>query len=84
MYKFKINYQTIDRKDDSMDIKIRDHIRNNFKNSNEIEIKDSIIESIASKDEVILPGLGVFFEILWNSSNDIQKDEIISILHKNL
>ena len=72
------------RKDDSMDINIRDHIRNNFKDSNESEIKDSIIESIDSKDEVVLPGLGVFFELLWNGSDEEQKNQIVSTILKHI
>lgn len=72
------------RKDDSMDINIREHICNNFKDTNENEIKDSIVESIDSKDEVILPGLGVFFEILWNGSNEEEKDQIVSTIKKHI
>ena len=67
-----------------MDIKIREHIRNNFKDSNPNEIKESIVESIASKDEVVLPGLGVFFEILWNSSDEIQQQNIVDNILKNI
>ena len=47
-----------------MNIKIRDHILNNFKNANKEEIKTSIEASISEKKEITLPGLGVFFEIL--------------------
>ncbi len=63
-----------------MEINIREHIRNNFKGTNLNEIKDSIVESIDSKDEVVLPGLGVFFEILWNGSDEKEKDTIVSII----
>ena len=67
-----------------MDIKIREHIRSNFKDSNQAEIKESIIASIASKDEVVLPGLGVFFEILWNGSEENLKENILNIIQENL
>lgn len=67
-----------------MNIDIRDYIKNNFKNSNTNEIRDSIEESIKSKDEVILPGLGVLFEILWNNSSDNIKNDIINTLDKNM
>lgn len=67
-----------------MDINIREHIRNNFKDSNKSEIKDSIISSIESKDEVVLPGLGVLFEILWNGSDSIEQETIVSTIQKNL
>lgn len=67
-----------------MNINIRTHIKNNFKDSDIKEIKDSIISSIKENDEITLPGLGVFFEILWNNSDDKDKDNIIKTLKKGL
>ena len=67
-----------------MDIDIRKSIINNFKESNIDEIKNSIEESINDKDEITLPGLGVFFEILWNNSDDTKKDYILQTLKKGL
>ena len=67
-----------------MDIDIRKSIINNFKESNIDEIKKSIEESIYDRDEITLPGLGVFFEILWNNSDDTKKDYILQTLKKRL
>ena len=67
-----------------MDIDIRKSIINNFKESDVEEIKNSIEESIRDKDEITLPGLGVFFEILWNNSDDTKKDYILQTLKKGL
>ena len=67
-----------------MDIDIRKSIRNNFKESDIEEIKNSIEESINDKDEITLPGLGVFFEILWENSNDTKRDYILQTLKKGL
>lgn len=67
-----------------MDIDIRKSIINNFKESNIEEIKNSIEESIRDNDEITLPGLGVFFEILWNNSDDTKKDYILQTLKKGL
>ena len=58
---------------------IRGYIKNNFKYDDINSIKESIVESIKSKDEVLLPGLGVFFELVWNNSSE---DERINILKK--
>lgn len=59
---------------------IREYIVHNFKGASEDELVDSIIASIDSKDEVVLPGLGVLFETLWiNSSQDL-KQNITNIL----
>ena len=67
-----------------MNINIRDYIKNNFKGSSIEELQDSILASIESNDEVVLPGLGVLFEILWKkSSNDFQ-NEILNTLHNNM
>ena len=65
-------------------INIRESIKSNFKELNESDIKHSIIESIKTNDEIILPGLGVFFEILWNNSNDEYRNYILSTLKKHL
>lgn len=67
-----------------MNINIREYIKNNFKGSSLKELEDSILASIESNDEVVLPGLGVLFEILWKkSSNDFQ-NEILNTLHNNM
>ncbi|CCY44935.1 small acid-soluble spore protein I [Clostridium sp. CAG:1193] len=58
---------------------IRGYIKSNFKDDDINSIKESIVESIKSKDEVLLPGLGVFFELVWNNSSE---DERINILKK--
>ena len=65
-------------------INIRESIKSNFKELNESDIEYSIIESIKTNDEIILPGLGVFFEILWNNSNDEYRNYILSTLKKHL
>lgn len=67
-----------------MEIKIRQHIRNNFKDSDTNEIKEAITSSIDSEDEVILPGLGVFFEILWNGSDEESQTTILNTIHKSI
>ena len=63
-------------------IKIRDYIINNFKNDDEAVIKNAIEESIEEKDEVTLPGMGVFFEIIWNDSSEDEKMKILEKLKK--
>ena len=61
-----------------MNISIREHIKKNFKDSSIQDLEDSIKESVNSKDEVVLPGLGVLFEILWKNSNNT--DEILNVI----
>lgn len=57
-------------------INIRNYIIGNFKNDNKEDIKNAINDSINSKEEEPLIGLGVFFELLWNNSTNEERDEI--------
>lgn len=63
---------------------IRNYIKNNFKDNDIDDIKESIIESIKSKDEVLLPGLGVFFELVWNNSDEEEKNELLKKIKKSI
>ena len=65
-------------------ISIRGYIKKNFKNSNEKEIRNSIETSLKENTEETLPGLGVLFEVLWQNSNQNQRDEIITNLKNGL
>ena len=65
-------------------IDIRKYIINNFKDDSLDEIKTSIEESITSKDDDILIGLGVLFELLWNNSNNEEKNSILSNIKKGM
>ena len=67
-----------------MNIDIRKSIKENFKNNNIDEIKESIESSISDKEEITLPGLGVFFELLWENSDNEQKQLILTLLKKGL
>ena len=65
-------------------IDIRKYIINNFKDDSLDEIKTSIEESITSKDDDILIGLGVLFELSWNNSNNEEKNSILSNIKKGM
>lgn len=65
-----------------MNIDIRKSIINNFKDNTKEEIKEAIEESIKKQDEITLPGLGVFFELLWKNTD--QKETIIETIQKSL
>lgn len=67
-----------------MNIDIRKSIQKNFENSNEQEIRESIESSIQEKDEITLPGLGVFFEIVWQHSDDNMKQNLLQLLTQEL
>jgi small acid-soluble spore protein I (minor) len=67
-----------------MNINIREYIRNNFKKADSSEIEESIESSISSNDEVILPGLGVLFEIVWQNCSEDVKNNILQTLVNNI
>lgn len=67
-----------------MDMNIRDHIINNFKGDDYDTLKRAIDESVTSQDEVTLPGLGVFLEIIWENADQELKNELIEIIKKRV
>lgn len=67
-----------------MNSEIKNYIINNFKEDEEKDIKDAILESINDNDEVTLPGLGVFFLLNWEASNGNDKDKIIKNIYKQI
>ena len=59
---------------------IRNALLNKLHNTSFDELKEIINQGIASKEETILPGLGVLFEQYYNSLNSSQQTEIIKSL----
>lgn len=67
-----------------MNLDIRSHIINNFKEDDIDTLRSAIEESIQNNDEITLPGMGVFFEIVWTDSTDEMKKEILTILENRV
>ena len=65
-------------------IDIRQYINNNFTDDNIEDIKSSIEDSISSKEDDPLIGLGVLFEILWNNSTKEQQTIILNNIKKGM
>ena len=63
-----------------MNLDIRSHIINNFKGDNVQVLKETIEESIKNNDEITLPGMGVFFELVWQKADEEMKDKMLKIL----
>ena len=63
---------------------IREHIINNFKGDNYDSLQSAINESIESNDEVTLPGMGVFFEIVWQGADQSLKNQILQIIKERV
>ena len=63
---------------------IKDYIIQNFKDDDEKEIKDAIDESVKVYNEDTLPGLGIFFMLVWENSNEEEKNTILEKIKSNL
>jgi small acid-soluble spore protein I (minor) len=67
-----------------MDINIRKAVLHNLNNATQDDVRQTINDAIARNEEIVLPGLGVMFELLYKSSNDNEKQVIIDKLVSNL
>lgn len=67
-----------------MNLSIREHIINNFKEDNKDSLRSAIEESIKEKDEVVLPGMGVFLEIIWTDADEELKNKMLEIIFNRL
>ncbi len=67
-----------------MNIDIRKNIIDNFNGASTDDIKTSITSSIEASEEVTLPGLGVFFELLWKNSDENEQVFILNAVKKGL
>ncbi len=67
-----------------MEIDIRKNIINNLKNEDVKGIISIIDESITSKDELVLPGLGVILELIWNDLDNNDKEKLANIVIKKV
>ena len=65
-----------------MDFQIRDAISENMTNNTAEDIRGVVEDAIKRGEEHLLPGLGVFFEKLWNSSGEQEKAKITSELEQ--
>ena len=63
-----------------MNLDIRSHIINNFKGDDINVLRDAIEEKIKNNDEITLPGMGVFFELVWQKADDDTRNKILTIL----
>lgn len=63
---------------------IRNHIINNFRGDDINVLKDAIEESIKEKDEITLPGMGVFLEIIWEGASDELKNSMLRIIEERI
>lgn len=67
-----------------MNLNLRHAVIHNVSNNSQDELRDTIVDAIQSGEEKMLPGLGVLFEVIWQNSNDQDKQEMLSVLEQGL
>ena len=63
---------------------IKDYIIQNFKDDNLETIEKAIDDSVNEYNEDTLPGLGIFFMLVWENSNNEEKNTILEKIKSNL
>lgn len=61
-----------------MNFDLRNAVIQNLDDANYDEMRATILDAIDSGEEKTLPGLGVIFEVLWNGSNETERDSMIN------
>ncbi|WP_026569751.1 MULTISPECIES: small acid-soluble spore protein SspI [Sediminibacillus] len=67
-----------------MDLNLRKAILSNVADNNTEQLEATILDAIESGEEKMLPGLGVLFELIWQQSDESDKEEMLSALEKGV
>ena len=63
-----------------MNIDIRKAVLNNMATNNRGDLESVITDALQSKEEKILPGLGVLFELIWEQSGQEERMNMVESL----
>ena len=63
---------------------IKDYIIENFKDDDVLTIQNAIDECVKEYNEDALPGLGIFFMLVWENSDSSEKNTILEKIKSNL
>lgn len=67
-----------------MNINLRQAVKNNLKDLSSQNMHQTISDATNQSDDVVLPGLGVLFEILWKHSDNTSKESIVKTISTHL
>ncbi len=67
-----------------MNVDIRQAVIGNLKGTSHDDLDKTIVDAVDGKDEKTLPGLGVLFELVWNSANQSEKSKLIDSITSQL
>ncbi|MGJ7920475.1 small acid-soluble spore protein SspI [Neobacillus sp. LXY-4] len=67
-----------------MNLNLRHAIIQNVSGNSQDELRDTIVDAIQTGEEKMLPGLGVLFEVIWESASEQEKSEMLGLLENGL
>ncbi|KKK38308.1 small acid-soluble spore protein SspI [Mesobacillus campisalis] len=67
-----------------MNLNLRHAIIQNVSGNSQDELKDTIVDAIQNGEEKMLPGLGVLFEVIWQSASPQDQQEMLEMLENGL
>ncbi|WP_087971858.1 small acid-soluble spore protein SspI [Oceanobacillus rekensis] len=67
-----------------MNLNLRKAIYSNISTNDQEQLEATIVDAIQNGEEKMLPGLGVLFELIWNQSNEQEKQEMVDALEQGV
>ncbi|MDY0408621.1 small acid-soluble spore protein SspI [Virgibacillus soli] len=67
-----------------MNLDIRKAIIQNISQNDKNQLEATIVDAIENGEEKMLPGLGVLFELIWEQSNNAEKQEMVEALEQGV
>lgn len=63
---------------------LRQAVLHNMHGSSEADVRHTITDAITSREEKMLPGLGVLLEVFWNNASTDEQQRFINIVQQNV
>lgn len=67
-----------------MDLNLRKAILSNIATNDQEQLEATIVDAIQNGEEKMLPGLGVLFELIWQQSDEQDKQEMVDALEQGV
>ena len=67
-----------------MDLNLRKAILENVTDNDKSQLEATIVDAIQNGEEKMLPGLGVFFELIWQQSDQSEQQEMLNALEQGV
>lgn len=67
-----------------MDVNVRRAVIANLNKASNDDVRKTIVDAIGTGEEIVLPGLGVLFELIWQKGTPEQQNQIIHMLVNSL